>query len=615
MIDFKLMNILLQIDGHAVDHPDLYYRAGEGCVEPASDGGNLTVHGSVNFLTYLNGLSACKWRRYAGLQTAWLHIELAGRGRLEILGVQEGKSEEQVISSHAIDSNGFTSFDIEVPLAREDLVGFILRPAEGEALSVSFAHYFARVEESDVNDIRLALCTTTFNNERYILPNIDLVKSSLSAEGGAIAERFHMFVVDNGRTLDAVALTDEIVTVIPNPNVGGSGGFARGMMAALEEEGAYTHVLLMDDDVRILPESILRTFNLLCLAHGNYRDAFINGAMLSLEDPARQFEDVAFVDSTGVYRKVKDDFQIDELSDILANERTDVEVDQAYGAWWYSCIPVSAIKRNGLPLPLFIRCDDVEFGVRNNPTYMTMNGICVWHASFEGRFRASVDCYQYTRNIHIMLAMHDCASERLAVMRLKRNVRQNLRDMDYGAAEMLLQGFEDYLAGPEFLMHADGARLMKAHAAFNEKMTPVNELDSELLIEAGVTEEVLGRDDVTVRPPSWLKIWRAVPYDKHYLPGFLLNSKPCHLVKYGPGTIEGSSIAHSTIVCLDPTRKNAAVRQMDKSRFRAIRAREKELLARWRRDGANIREEYRKAMPYLTSREFWNTHLAEMSIR
>lgn len=613
MIEHKLMNVLLTVDDHAVDHPELYFRAAPEDVAMASDSAPLTARGRVNFLTYLNGLPACKWRRYAELQTAWLHIELSGTGRLEVSGVPEQENDEQIIDTRAVDTAAFTALDIEIPLAGKDLVGFVVEPAVGETLSIRAASFIAQVADENINDVRLALSTTTFNNERYILPNIDLVKDAIMAEGDPIAPHFHMFVVDNGRTLDAAALTDEIVTVIPNPNTGGAGGFARGMMAAMDDTGAYTHVLLMDDDVRILPESILRTINLLRLAQGRYRDAFINGAMLSLENPVRQFEDVAFVESTGAYYKIKADYQVDKLEDVLANERADVEIPKAYGAWWYSCIPVSAIERNGLPLPLFVRCDDVEFGIRNNPTYMTMGGICVWHASFEGRFRASVDCYQYTRNVHIMFALHDCASERLAVMRIKRNVRQNLRDMDYGAAEMLLQGFEDYLKGPEFLMHADGAKLMKEHAAYNEKMVPISEIDADLLREAGVTPDVLARNEVTVRPPTWLKVWRAVPYDKHYLPKFLLSDKPCYLVKYGPGTIEGSSIARTTIVCLDPTRTQVSIRRMDRERFRKIRAWEKELLAHWRREGDQVREAYRTAMPYLTSREFWDSYLMEMS--
>ena len=612
MTDFKLANIILRVDEHAKSHPDLYFHVLAGEVVPARDGAPFKVSGAVDFLTYVNGLSACKWRRYAGLDAACLHIELTGAGDIEVIGVQEGGDAPRQLSSHAFEGEAASVLDIDIPLAGEDLIGFRVAAAAGSTVEIACAWYCARVHEDDINRVDLALSTTTFNNERYILPNIDLVKGAIAAEGEPIASHFHMFVVDNGRTLDAGALTDDTVTVIPNPNVGGSGGFARGMMAATEVPGAYTHVLLMDDDVRIMPESLIRTFNLLSLAKGRYREAFLNGAMLSLEEPARQFEDVSYVAETGVYRKVKEDLDVSEVASLLENERTDVEVDRAYGAWWYSCIPISAIERNGLPLPLFVRCDDVEFGIRNKPVYMTMNGICVWHASFEGRWRASVDCYQYTRNFHIMLALHDCADENLAVLRIRRNVRQNLRNMDYASAEMLLDGFEDYLKGPEFLEHANGAQLMKDNGKRNETTTPVSEVDPELLREAGVTDGVLGRGDMIVKPPHWLRFWRLFPYDKHYLPDFLLSNRPSYIVNYGPGTIEGTSLRRRTVVCLDPTRERAAVRHMDRERFRAIRKRERELLQRYRRDKDKIHAAYRQAMPYLTSRGFWESYLEEM---
>lgn len=613
MIAHKLMNILLSVDDHAAEHPELYFRAHEGDAVVSCDGRPFRANGPVGFTTYLNALPAVKWCRYTGIEVAYLHLELSGAGAIELQSVASGASEFHVTTRREIDASGVSAMDIEVPLAGADLIGFSLIPARGSNLELHRAWYYARVEEADVNEIRLALSTTTFNNERYILPNIELVKKSIEAEGDPIASNFHMFVVDNGRTLDVDSISCDAVTVVPNPNTGGSGGFARGMIAATEKPGEFTHVLLMDDDVRILPESILRTFNLLSLARGGYRHAFLNGAMLSLENPVRQFEDVAFVDPSGVYRRVKEDLYMDRLADVLENERIDVEVDQAYGAWWFSCIPVEAIEENGLPLPLFIRIDDVEFGIRNEPRYMAMGGICVWHSSFEGRFRASVDCYQYTRNFHIMTALHGCSSERMAVVRLWRNVRQNLRDMDYSAAELLLDGFEDYLKGPSFLEHANGAELMKSNGARNERQVPISDIDPSLLREAGVNEHVLSRTDVSVKPPSWLKAWRAVPYDKHYVPDCLLSEKACYLVKYGPGTIEGSSIGHKVIVCLDPTRTQAAVRRMDRERFRAIRRREKELIRRWRKEGDRVREAYRAARKYLTSREFWMAYLDEMS--
>ena len=610
-VDFKLCNVILRVDKHAAKHPELYFRVVAGKTHYSENTPVLVVKGNVDFMTYVNGLSACKWRQYAGIDEVALNLDLTGRGRIVVRGVAADADEPSVIKSVPFESDGSHTLSISIDTDSYDLVGFSVLPDGASSVELRRVWYSATVEEENINDVRVALCTTTFKNEKYIIPNISLVKNGIAAEGAPFADNFHMFVVDNGRTLDVDALSDDVVTVLPNPNTGGSGGFARGMMAATEYAGEFTHVIVMDDDVSIMPESLIRTFNLLSLAQGKYKDAFINGAMLSLENPVRQYEDVAHVVETAVYDRLKQDLDVSKLSDILSNERTDVEVPNAYGAWWYSCIPVRAIEKNGLPMPFFIRCDDVEFGMRNQPLYMTMNAICVWHASFEGRFRASVDCYQYTRNFLAMIAVDDCTSEDWAIMRAKRDIRFNLRDYDYSAAEFILDGIEDYLKGPEYLEHLDGSALMMENGKRNEKLVPVDELDQDLLREAGVTEAVLQSDQIAPGPVRFgrlLRYTRTLPYDKHYAPA-LLSDKPGYIVKHGPARIEGSSVGHKTVVFLDPTRSKGAVRTLDMNRFRTIRKRERQLMTRYRKEGKAVRKVWKNAQPYLTSREFWIKYL------
>ena len=614
-IRHKLSNIMLEVADHVSAHPDLYYRT-MGSVSYDESASALVVSGSADFLTYLNACPVIKWRRYAGVERVWLHLETSAVCcDLRVMGVASGETDdERSLSSLSLDPadgtsvTGGVAYDVELPTGGVDLVAFEL-VSGAEPVSLLSAYYYAQVDEADVNDVRLALSTTTFRKEHYIVPNIELVRAGLSDEADPVAGHFHMFVVDNGRTLDAAGLSDGLVTVIPNENVGGAGGFARGMIAALESDEGFTHVLLMDDDVRIFPESLKRTYNLLALARGRYRKAFVNGAMLSLDDPTRQFEDVSYVDKTAVYRRIKEDLYVDDLADVIKNERTDVEVDHAYGAWWFSCIPLTVIRENGLPLPLFVRCDDVEFGMRNKPTYMTMGGICVWHESFEGRFRASVDCYQYVRNFLVMIAMDDCASEDYFLMRLKRSIRINLRDLDYTAAELLLDGFADYLKGPNFLAAADGAALMKANGARNEKIVPVSEMDPEILASAGVTEEVTGNPSMEYHAPYVMRFLRGLPYDKHYLPDFALSEQPRWVVKNGTATLAGSSTAAKTLVFLDPTRTKGAIRHMDKDRYRAIRHREARLLHEYDGKRESVRREYHDAKGWLTSMEFWKRYL------
>ena len=610
-MNFKLANIILQVDKHATMHPELYYRVLSGDVSYDDGIHSLHINGNVDFLTYVNCLSACKWHQYASVDSVVLHMAISGRGRVVVHGVRSGELGPVELKSSPFEGDQVDPclLDIDVDTAGYDLLGFRIVSDEGYSVDLLSASYLTDIPEDSINPINLALSTTTFKNEHYILPNIELVKEGISKEDGPIRDHFHMFVVDNGRSLDSASLSDELVTVLPNPNTGGSGGFARGMMAATETPGQFTHIILMDDDVSIMPESLIRTFNLLSLAKGHYKDAFVNGAMLSMENPTRQYEDVSYVDTSGVYRRVKEDLNVDELSDILENERTSVEVNQAYGAWWYSCIPVKAIEKNGLPMPFFIRCDDVELGMRNKPVYMTMNCICVWHASFEGRFRASVDCYQYFRNFFAMIALDDCADEKMFVLRIQRGVRQSLRDLDYQAAEFILDGFEDYLRGPEYLQKLDGAATMIGKGKLNEKLISVSEMDPELLLRAGVTEQVLANVDLEFHPSRFMRYWRSIPYDKHYLPDVLLRGKPGYVVKNGSCTLEGNSTRCKTLVFLDPTREKGSVRTMDRVRFKSIRRRERELMACYRKEGKSVRDAWKDAMPYMTSREFWEKYL------
>ena len=73
-MNFKLANIILRVDRHAAMHPELYYRVLSGDVSYNDDIHSLHINGSADFLTYVNGLSANKWHRYASVDGVVLHM-------------------------------------------------------------------------------------------------------------------------------------------------------------------------------------------------------------------------------------------------------------------------------------------------------------------------------------------------------------------------------------------------------------------------------------------------------------------------------------------------------------------------------------------------------------
>ncbi len=617
-IDHTLSNIVLPKGAEPLGGWDLYIKTPEGSVCAPEINGCL-LQGSVDFFTYFNACSLAKWKKYAGIKRVYLHLEFAneainkeyactiqffGRSYLDSAASSLASGVRLTSTMGKTKENGSLVFDLLIPETDYEVIGFALDVRGGVVLEK--AHYYARVAEEQINPVKIALCTTTFLKEDYIIPNIELVKNEVLAADDVIAKNFHMFVIDNGRTLDAEALSDEGVTVLPNPNVGGSGGFARGMMEAMKHDENFTHVLLMDDDVSISTESLRRTFNLLSLATGKYKNAFINGAMLVAEEPNRQFEDVSYVVNSGAYASVKSNkYYMDQQQYIVRNEHIDVEIPKAYGAWWFSCIPVSAIEQVGLPLPLFVRCDDVEYGMRAKPIYMTMNGICVWHDGFMGRSRASVDSYQYVRNFLIMIAMTDCSSQDLFMLRMERALRLQLRVMSYDAADLILDGIADYLKGPDYFASLNGEEVIKRNAKKNEKLVPLDEL-AEPYRNVSYNKRLLG-DQSRIKP--LLKLMRTLPYDRHLLPDVLLRDTPEAVFYSGLSILSPRTIGTKTLVAIDLEGNQGAVRHMDRERYQQIMDRWKALKSELKERGDEVRAAYKEAQPYLTSTEFWEKYL------
>lgn len=617
-IDHTLSNIVLPKGAEPLGGWDLYIKTPEGSVCAPEINGCL-LQGSVDFFTYFNACSLAKWKKYAGIKRVYLHLEFAneainkeyactiqffGRSYLDSAASSLASGVRLTSTMGKTKENGSLVFDLLIPETDYEVIGFALDVRGGVVLEK--AYYYARVAEEQINSVKIALCTTTFLKEDYIIPNIELVKNEVLAADDVIARNFHMFVIDNGRTLDAEALSDEGVTILPNPNVGGSGGFARGMMEAMKHDENFTHVLLMDDDVSISTESLRRTFNLLSLATGKYKNAFINGAMLVAEEPNRQFEDVSYVVNSGAYASVKSNkYYMDQQQYIVRNEHIDVEIPKAYGAWWFSCIPVSAIEQVGLPLPLFVRCDDVEYGMRAKPIYMTMNGICVWHDGFMGRSRASVDSYQYVRNFLIMIAMTDCSSQDLFMLRMERALRLQLRVMSYDAADLILDGIADYLKGPDYFASLNGEEVIKRNAKKNEKLVPLDEL-AEPYRNVSYNKRLLG-DQSRIKP--LLKLMRTLPYDRHLLPDVLLRDTPEAVFYSGLSILSPRTIGTKTLVAIDLEGNQGAVRHMDRERYQQIMDRWKALKSELKERGDEVRAAYKEAQPYLTSTEFWEKYL------
>ncbi len=114
----------------------------------------------------------------------------------------------------------------------------------------------------------------------------------------------------------------------------------------------------------ILPDSLIRTYNLLKIIRPEYEHHFISGAMLFYEEMNFLYEDVGFMDHEGTYGPLKDRVDTRKIEYVLRCEEMIHEPKNAYAGWWYCCIRMEFVRKDNLPLPVFVRGDDVEYSLK-----------------------------------------------------------------------------------------------------------------------------------------------------------------------------------------------------------------------------------------------------------
>lgn len=629
MPEVKVANVLLESTRQFYTSPQLYVRA-EGVVEEGNGCWLLKGPGSFDFTTFFNGLSVAKYDTYTVAQGYKLHLELRGAAAtvsqtcVDPFDYYSRPQESRTAKLNASDK--WLAVDINLAYAPSDvIVGFLIQ-AQG-TVELRNAYYSAVVPEGSQRPVELALSTTTFKKESYITHNIQLVRDKVLGSGEPIAQHFRMYVVDNGSTLDAQALSGDGITVFPNRNVGGSGGFAYGMVKA-QEAGDVTHILLMDDDVEVSPESFIRTYQLLTIVNDEYAEAFVSGAMMNYDEPDIHWEDVGHMAENGVYMSVKPVLRMSVLHDCATCESWSPNVGsfedlkQCYAAWWYCCIPVSMIKKNGMPLPFFVRFDDAEYGMRCKPRFITLNGLCVWHLAFFMRYNAGVERYQTTRNGLVGQAITGVAPVTDFMTELRHNVRIEIMKFNYKDAELVCEGLEDFLKGPEWFMQKDVAeqRFMDGNRN-KEKLLPLAEVQKAALEEFGV--DIMGLDqDTLCRDIPFGNTPHSRAFNAYHsqifersLNGHLFgdlkpfDADPAIIEATGWSWQPGKLYGVNSVIAVNMQVKQGIIRHRDNRRGREVWERFEKDVRLYESQREELESRYRAVRDRITSVDYWKDYL------
>lgn len=447
------------------------YDGTEGCIRLASGG-------KVWFNTYFNGFSMEKWKKYTVLEGLSLTLRLSGRVKITLCA--EEKIHDDIISTvlaeETVESAVPAAFTFRYPGGSGKGMYSFRAEAAGKEAVIYGGAYGTEIPEEKRRQVKIAAGICTFRREAFVERNLRILRENiLENPESPMYGHLEVFVSDNGKTLDRKSLETENIHLFPNPNLGGTGGFTRDLIEMMKrrQELGLTHVLLMDDDIVIEPEALVRTWTMLSLLKDEYAGAFIGGAMLRLDKQSIQVESGAAWNG-GALNSLKAGLDLRSLMSCLYNE---FEEYREFNAWWYCCFPMEVVREDNLPLPIFIRGDDVEYGLRNMKQLILLNGICVWHEPFENKYSSFLE-YYIVRNQLIDNAFH-CPW--YGAKQLKKAVwvhcRQEIMFYRYRNVDLYIRGIEDFLKGPDWLMEQDGEALHKEIMAAGYRAVELSELD------------------------------------------------------------------------------------------------------------------------------------------
>ena len=249
---------------------DMYVRADKKKVHFVNEHQTLQFKkfGTAWFDTYFNGFSIEKWRKYTQVEQISVTLQLKGKFEIQLCSKEKihNNISEKELSVTSFESQEITP--VTIPFQSYDNKGmfFVRLDAMEDGAEFHGGYYSADIAEDSLYDVDIAINICTFRREPFVKRNLAILRQYIleNAEN-ELSPHLQVFISDNGKTLDIPSLSTEKIHIVPNKNVGGAGGFTRGLIEIMHcEYYRATHALFMDDDVVIDPEALYRTYTLLC---------------------------------------------------------------------------------------------------------------------------------------------------------------------------------------------------------------------------------------------------------------------------------------------------------------------------------------------------------------
>lgn len=409
------------------------------------------------FDTYFNAFSATKWKKYTGIKTLQFKIVYKGAFQIEFYQrfINNGVCFDRALETYCLKfASDKTNKTVTLPFDEmASFTYFKIVALENDS------HFFGGAFVTDdavivKNDVKISLIICTYKREKYVLNNLEILKRNFIENSESdLYGNLYLKIIDNGNTLESIS--EKYIQVYHNKNLGGSSGFTRGIIESLNED-RYSHVLLMDDDVVIEVEAIYRLYKFLLFMKPQYQKYLVGGSMLKLDFPFIQQEAGVCWNNGLASFPYKYNLDLRDRNNVFRNE---IEEHAEINGWWFSCIPTVNISLQKLPLPIFIRYDDMEYSLRIKQPHIFLNGICVWHESFENKYASNLEYYTMRNHLITYILHSPSYSSKELIKFLRIQLINKLYRYRYKDLELNFRAVYDFLKGIDFF-HVQNAELL-----------------------------------------------------------------------------------------------------------------------------------------------------------
>lgn len=423
----------------------------------------------VSYGTYFNAFPASYWQRWTVVDEVALSLETRGKGTLLVYR-SNSVGQQQRVASRSVDGPTTTEFDLPLTSFGDGGWYWFDLIAGDEDLILERGVW--ATSSTPVTNGKLSLGMTTYNKPDYCVATLN----NVAAEPLLLENIDQIFLVDQGtQRLSDEPGFEEVASqlgaklrLIVQPNLGGSGGFSRSMAETLEREDT-DFLLLLDDDVEFETESAMRALQ---FARFSRTPTIVGGHMFDLLDKpvihawAEVVRPEPFLWGPSFVEQHRHDFR---KSNLRQTPWMHARLDSDYNGWWMCLIPKKVIESIGLSLPVFIKWDDGEYGLRARShgfRTVSLPGMALWHVSWLDKDDTQDwQAFFHTRNRIIAGLIH--SQEPGGGKLLQNSSRQDLKkllNMQYYAVQLAVDALRSVLDGPMKLHETMASDMPNARA-------------------------------------------------------------------------------------------------------------------------------------------------------